>query len=52
LEPFQYIIFVEFDGSKLDDPDGRVEGALEKIGSVAQSWRWLGSWETYKRVVS
>lgn len=52
LQPFQYIIFVEFEGSKLDDPDNRVAGALDKIGSVAQSWRWFGSWETYKKSTS
>ncbi len=52
LQPFQYIFFVEFEGSKLDDPDGRVKGALDKIGSVAQSWRWFGSWETYKKSTS
>ncbi|TVY36291.1 P-protein [Lachnellula subtilissima] len=43
--PFQYIFFVEFEGSKLDDPDGRVEGALESVAKFVQSWRWLGSWD-------
>lgn len=46
--PFQYIIFVEFEGHKLDDPDGRVNGALEKIENMAQKFRWLGSWYTYR----
>ncbi|PNY23458.1 prephenate dehydratase [Tolypocladium capitatum] len=48
LAPFQYIFFVEFEGHKYDDPDGRVKGALDKISRVAGSWRWLGSWERYR----
>ncbi|ETS76398.1 hypothetical protein PFICI_11785 [Pestalotiopsis fici W106-1] len=43
-EPFQYVFFVEFEGHRYDDPEGRVKGVLEGIGRVAQSWRWLGSW--------
>jgi len=43
--PFQYLFFVEFEGSKLEDPDGRVRAALQGVGEVAQSWRWLGSWQ-------
>lgn len=43
--PFQYIFFVEFEGSKLDDPSGRVKGALAAVARHVQSWRWLGSWE-------
>lgn len=45
ISPFQYLFFVEFEGSWLQDPDGRVEGALDEIEKVAESWRWLGSWE-------
>ena len=48
LMPFQYIFFVEFEGHRYDDPDGRVKGALDKIERVAQSLRWLGSWERYR----
>lgn len=48
LQPFQYKFFVEFEGHKYDDPDGRVKGALDKIDRVAESWRWLGSWERYR----
>ena len=48
MAPFQYIFFVEFEGHKSEDPDGRVKGALDKIGRVAHSWRWLGSWERYR----
>lgn len=44
IQPFQYLFFVEFEGSKLVDPEGRVEGALGDVAKVAQSWRWLGSW--------
>ncbi|KAG5913961.1 hypothetical protein E4U42_000748 [Claviceps africana] len=48
LAPFQYIFFVEFEGHKYHDPDGRVGGALDRINQVAQSLRWLGSWERYR----
>lgn len=47
-EPFQYVFFVEFEGHKFQDPDGRVKGVLESVGKVAQSWRWLGSWESMR----
>lgn len=47
LGPFHYIIFIEFEGHKLDDPDGRVNGALSKIEKMADRLRWLGSWYTY-----
>ncbi|QGI97941.1 hypothetical protein CEK26_011010 [Fusarium fujikuroi] len=47
VKPFQYIFFIEFEGHKYVDPEGRVNGALEKISRVAESWRWLGSWERY-----
>lgn len=43
--PFQYIFFVEFEGSRLNDPDGRVNGALDSVAKHAESWRWLGSWD-------
>jgi prephenate dehydratase len=43
--PFQYIFFVEFEGSRLKDPDGKVEGALKGLEQYTQSWRWLGSWD-------
>jgi prephenate dehydratase len=49
VRPFQYLFFVEFEGSKLDNPEGRVERALTEAASMAESWRWLGSWETDKR---
>lgn len=41
---FQYIFFVEFQGSKFDDPDGRVKAAFECLEKNAEMWRWLGSW--------
>lgn len=44
VHPFQYIFFVEFEGSKLNDPEGRVKSAFEDITETAHSWRWLGSW--------
>ena len=42
---FQYIFFVEFEGSKLNDPTGRVGKALVSLGGLVQKWRWLGSWD-------
>ncbi|KAH8600818.1 Prephenate dehydratase-domain-containing protein [Bisporella sp. PMI_857] len=42
---FQYIFFVEFEGSRLRDWDGQVESALTSLGNFTQSWRWLGSWD-------
>ncbi|KAF3345835.1 Bifunctional chorismate mutase/prephenate dehydratase like protein [Verticillium longisporum] len=44
-EPFQYVFFVEFEGHRVRDPDGRVRNALEGVARVAETWRWLGSWE-------
>jgi prephenate dehydratase len=43
--PFQYIFFVEFEGSKLNDQTGRVNKALSALGEYVQNWRWLGSWD-------
>ncbi|KAM4055279.1 prephenate dehydratase [Hirsutella rhossiliensis] len=43
--PFQYVFFVELGGHRYGQ-DGRVESALSKIRDVAESSRWLGSWET------
>ncbi|KAF7954990.1 uncharacterized protein EAE97_000249 [Botrytis byssoidea] len=43
--PFQYIFFVEFEGSKLSDPEGKVAGALNSLDKYTQDWHWLGSWE-------
>lgn len=42
--PFQYLFFVEFEGSRFDDPEGRVSGVFEDLARVAERWRWLGSW--------
>jgi prephenate dehydratase len=42
---FQYIFFVEFEGSRLADTEGKVEGALSRLEKFTQSWRWLGSWD-------
>lgn len=48
VKPFQYIFFVEFEGHKYEDKEGRVKGTLEAIGAVAESWRFLGSWQRYR----
>ncbi|KAK4239984.1 Prephenate dehydratase-domain-containing protein [Achaetomium macrosporum] len=44
--PFQYLFFVEFEGSRYDDPEGRVSGVLGDLERVAERWRWLGSWQS------
>jgi prephenate dehydratase len=43
--PFQYIFFVEFEGSKLHDESGMVKRTLAALEDYVQSWRWLGSWD-------
>ncbi|PBP15795.1 PDT-domain-containing protein [Diplocarpon rosae] len=43
--PFQYIFFVEFEGSRLHDPSGRVNQTLGALEDFVQSWRWWGSWD-------
>lgn len=45
IQPFQYLFLVEFDGSRYHDPEGKVEEALGEVAKVAESSRWLGSWE-------
>ncbi|KAK7751490.1 prephenate dehydratase [Diatrype stigma] len=42
---FQYIFFVEFEGHRFRDPEGRVRDALAGVAAAARRWRWLGSWE-------
>ncbi|CCU77384.1 hypothetical protein BGHDH14_bgh00864 [Blumeria hordei DH14] len=42
--PFQYIFFLEFEGSIHKDPDDRVKVALDSLKDFVQSWKWLGSW--------
>jgi prephenate dehydratase len=44
LQPWHYIFFIEFQGSRCVDPNGAVGAALIDLGRVADSWRWLGSW--------
>ena len=41
---FQYIFFVEFQGSKFDDPEKKVKAAFDCLEKNAEMWRWLGSW--------
>lgn len=41
---WDYVFFVEFQGSRLADPQGRVTAALKDLATVAKGWRWLGSW--------
>lgn len=49
VEPFGYLFFVEFEGSRLDDPERRVEGVFAEVDGVAETWRWLGSWVNKRR---
>lgn len=46
IQPFQYLFFVEFEGSRHHDPEGKVKSALDEVDEVAEGWRWLGSWES------
>ena len=45
VSSFQYVFFVEFEGHRYRDPDGRVRDALAGVAASARAWRWLGSWE-------
>jgi prephenate dehydratase len=49
IQPFQYLFFLEFEGSKTHDSEGRVQDALKAMEGVAQSWRWLGSWSNQRK---
>ncbi|KAJ4419986.1 prephenate dehydratase [Neurospora sp. IMI 360204] len=52
IAPFQYLFFVEFEGNRWDDPEGRVSGLVgdvEWVEGVAERWRWLGSWLNQRR---
>lgn len=41
---FQYIFFVEFQGSKFHDLEGKVNAAFDCLDRTTEAWRWLGSW--------
>jgi prephenate dehydratase len=43
--PFQYIFFLEFEGSRLNDKTGKVKKTLEALEGFVHDWRWLGSWD-------
>ena len=43
--PFQYIFFVEFEGSKLNAEGENVNDALNALDKFVTTWRWLGSWD-------
>ncbi|KAI1104648.1 PDT-domain-containing protein [Jackrogersella minutella] len=47
-QPFQYVFFVEFEGHRFRDPEGRVRDALDSAAAVARSCRWLGSWDNMR----
>ncbi|KAK3070816.1 prephenate dehydratase [Teratosphaeriaceae sp. CCFEE 6253] len=46
---WHYIFFVEIMGERRRDSGGAVNEALRQLNGVAQSWRWLGSWENALR---
>jgi len=43
--PFQYIFFVEFEGSKLNADGDKVKDVLAALDKFVITWRWLGSWD-------
>ncbi|KAF2484482.1 Prephenate dehydratase-domain-containing protein [Neohortaea acidophila] len=44
--PWNYVFFVELMGRKRGDGDGgKVNVALDELGRVVKTYRWLGSWE-------
>ena len=45
IVPFQYIFFVEFEGSRLDDAEDKVQKAFMAVDQYTESYRWLGSWD-------
>lgn len=45
IVPFQYIFFLEFEGSRLNDATGKVKNTLDALTEYAHDWRWLGSWD-------
>jgi prephenate dehydratase len=46
---FEYIFFVEFEGHRFWDPQGRVARVLDDVAAVARTSRWLGSWENMRK---
>ena len=44
--PFQYIFFVEFEGSRLGgERQADVQSALDALEGFVGKWRWMGSWD-------
>lgn len=43
--PFQYIFFLEFQGSLYNDPEDRVKDTLKALQKYVKYWRVLGSWD-------
>ncbi|KHJ34375.1 putative prephenate dehydratase [Erysiphe necator] len=44
-KPFQYIFFLEFQGSLYNDPEKKVKNTLEALQEYVRCWRFLGSWD-------
>jgi prephenate dehydratase len=42
---WNYNFFIEFQGSRYADPEGRVKEAFAELDKATTRWRWLGSWE-------
>ncbi len=45
VEPFQYIFFVEFEGSRMLDTKAKVDRAFVELERHTITWRWLGSYK-------
>ncbi|KAI1823074.1 Prephenate dehydratase-domain-containing protein [Xylaria intraflava] len=46
---FEYIFFVEFEGHRFRDPQGRVARVLDDVAAIARTSRWLGSWDNMRQ---
>ncbi|KAK4668533.1 uncharacterized protein QC764_708265 [Podospora pseudoanserina] len=49
MRPFEYLFFVEFEGTGQVDEGVRVKGVLEDLESKTKGWRYLGGWESARR---
>lgn len=45
VKPFEYVFFVEFEGSRLNAHSTQVRAALDSMQGFVKSYRWLGSWD-------
>ncbi|RKF77532.1 P-protein [Golovinomyces cichoracearum] len=45
VKPFQYVFFLEFEGSLNNDPEDKVKNAICALQEYVTNWRYLGSWD-------